>query len=245
MKTKLSLLILLFSLATTSVSAEEEWQINWTPYLWAANISASMDFGKGQGGVDADLDFNDILDKLEGTYMHYLEFRKGRWGIANEIIYLNIADSKKGPIAGVVEADGDLKQSVIDLVATYYTGNGENTMLYGGLRHINAEVGVVATLTAPDSSLALNADKNWTNLLIGVRQAFPLSDRWNLAVKGDIATDFDDEQSYVLTLGANYYMTKLLDLKFGYRYMEVEYEDSDIKLEETIDGAFVGLTFKW
>ncbi|MCP4766513.1 MAG: hypothetical protein GY875_09590 [Gammaproteobacteria bacterium] len=243
MKIKPALLILLFSLATTSVSAEEEWQINWTPYLWAANLSASMDFG--MGSVGADLDFSDILDKLEGTYMHYLEFRKGRWGIANEIIYLNIADSKKGPIAGIVEADADLKQSVIDLVATYHTGNDENTMLYGGLRYINADAGVVTTSDLPPQNMELNTQKDWTNLLVGVRQAFPLSDKWSLAVKGDIATDFDDEQSYALTLGANYYMTKLLDLKFGYRYMQVEYEDSDIKLEETIDGAFVGLTFKW
>lgn len=243
MKIKLSLLILLFSLATTSVSAEEEWQINWTPYLWAASISASMDFGKGPIGTD--LDFGEILDKLEGTYMHYLEFRKGRWGIANEIIYLNIADSKKDPIAEIAEADADLKQLQFDLVATYHTGKDENTMLYGGLRYISAEVGVVTTSDLPPLNLELDADKNWTNLLVGVRQAFPISDKWSLAVKGDIATDFDDEQSYALTLGANYYMTKLLDLKFGYRYMQVEYEDSDIKIEETIDGAFVGLTFKW
>jgi hypothetical protein len=64
-------------------------------------------------------------------------------------------------------------------------------------------------------------------------------------VKGDIASDFGDEQSYVINLGANYDMTDLLDLKFGYRYMEVEYEDSDIDISETIDGAFVGLTFNW
>ncbi|MCP4332247.1 MAG: hypothetical protein GY785_06300 [Gammaproteobacteria bacterium] len=219
------------------------WQINWTPYLWAANLSASMDFG--MGSVDTDLDFSDIFDKLEGTYMHYLEFRKGRWGVANEIIYLNIADSQKGPIAEIAEADADLKQSVVDLVATYHTGKDQSTMLYGGLRYINMEVGVVTKSTVPDLNLELNADKNWTNLLVGVRQAFPISDKWSLTVKSDIATDFDDEQSYVITLGANYYMTELLDLKFGYRYMEVAYEDSDIKIEETIDGAFVGLTFKW
>jgi opacity protein-like surface antigen len=242
MKFKLTLLTLLIGLAT-SVSAEEEWQISWTPYLWAANLSADIDFGRGP--ISADLDFEDILDKLEGTFMHYLEFRKGRWGIANEIIYLNIADSQKGPIAGIVEADADLKQTQIDLVATYHTGKDQNTMLYGGLRYLNVEVEVDTTSGFPPLNLSLDGDKDWTNLLVGVRQTFPLNDKWSIGVKGDIATDFDDEQSYMITLGANYDMTDLLDLKFGYRYIEIEFEDSDIDISETVDGAFVGLTFNW
>jgi len=243
MKMKLLMLTLLFSLATTSVSAEEEWQISWTPYIWAANLSADMDFGRGP--ISADLDFHEIIDKLEGVYSHYLEFRKGRWGVANEIVYLNIADSMKNPIPGITEADADLKQSIIDLVATYHTGNDENTMLYGGLRYINLEVEVDTTSPLPALNLELDADKNWTNLLVGVRQIYPLNDKWSLLARGDIATDFGDEQSYAINLGANYDMTDLLDLKFGYRYMEVDFEDSDIEINETIDGVFVGLTFTW
>ncbi|MCP4878833.1 MAG: hypothetical protein GY896_25550 [Gammaproteobacteria bacterium] len=94
-------------------------------------------------------------------------------------------------------------------------------------------------------NLELDADKSWTNLLVGVRQVYPINDKWGVWIIGDIASDFDDEQSYMITLGANYVMTDLLDLKFGYRYMEIDYEDSDIEINETIDGAFVGLTFKW
>jgi hypothetical protein len=40
-------------------------------------------------------------------------------------------------------------------------------------------------------------------------------------------------------------MTDLLDLKFGYRYMDIDYEDSDVEVNETVDGAYVGLTFNW
>ena len=40
-------------------------------------------------------------------------------------------------------------------------------------------------------------------------------------------------------------MTRLLDLKIGYRYAVIEFEDSDIELNEEIDGAFVGLSFNW
>ena len=170
---------------------------------------------------------------------------KGRWGVANEIIYLNIADSKDGPIAGVVEADIDLKQTIVDLVATYYPEQYENTMLYGGVRYINLETTLDTTSALPPLNMELEGDKNWTNLVIGVRQRFPLSDSWALVAKGDIASDFSDEQSYIVTLGANYDMTKLLDLKFGYRYAAVDYKDSDFEINEKVDGAFVGLTFNW
>ena len=239
---KLFLLTALLGL-TAPVSAEEEWEISWTPYLWAANLSADIDFGRGPIGTE--LDFKDIVDKLEGVFMHYLEFRKGQWGIANEIIYLNISDSVDGPIAGVVEADTDLKQSVVDLVATYHTGRDYNTMIYAGVRYINLDTTVELTSPFPPLNTELEGDKNWTNPVIGVRQIFPLNDRWNLALKGDIASDLDDEQSFFITLGANYDINELLDLKLGYRYAEVEYEDSDLKFEETVDGAFVGLTFNW
>ena len=224
-----------------SASAEEELQISWTPYLWAANLSADMDFGAGPVGTE--LDFDDILDKLEGTYMQFLEFRKGQWGIANEIIYLNIADSKDGPIASLAQADVDLKQSVVDLVVTYHTGNQENTMLYGGLRYINIETTLELTSSLPPLNGEIDGDKDWTNLLVGVRQYFPINDKWDLVAKGDIATDFSDEQSYIITLGANYDLSKLLDIKIGYRYAQIDFEDSDIEINESIEGAFAGLTF--
>jgi hypothetical protein len=223
--------------------AEEKLQINWTPYIWGANLSVDMDFGAGPIGTD--LDFRDILDKLEATYMHYLEFRKGKWGFANEIIYLHIADTEDVSIPLISEVDSDVKQGIYDFVVTYHTGKGENTMLYGGLRHIDIDTTVETTSVLPPLNLDLEVNKDWTNLVVGVRQIFPLNDNWTTWIKGNIASDFDDESSYFLTLGANYTISKLLDLKFGYRYAEIEYEDSDIEINETIDGAFVGLTFKW
>ena len=239
---KIFLLLLVMGSALPA-KAEEKLQISWTPYIWAANLSFDMDFGAGPIGTD--LDFDDVLDKLEATYMHYLEFRKGKWGFANEIIYLNIADTNDAPIPLISEVDVDVKQGIYDFVVTYHTGKGENTMLYGGLRYIDIDTTVETTSGLPPLNLDLEVNKDWTNLVVGVQQIFPLNDKWSLALKGDIASDFDDESSYFLTLGANYTISKLLDLKLGYRYAEVEYEDSDVEINETIDGAFVGLTFKW
>jgi len=238
----MSLLLILFSLSL-SASAEEELQIAWTPYLWVTTLSADMDFGAGPAGTE--LDFDEILDKREGTYMHYLEFRKGQWGIANEIIYLNIADSKDGPIANVAKIDVDLKQSIVDLVVTYHTDDQENTMLFGGLRYINLETTLELTSVLPPLNGKIDEDKDWTNLLVGVRQYFTINDKWGLLAKGDIASDFSDEQSYIITLGANYDLSKLLDIKFGYRYAEIDFEDSDIEIHESVEGVFAGLTFNW
>ena len=242
MSKKISLFVILLGFAGPLV-AEEELEIYWTPYLWASNLEADLDFGRGP--VNTELDFKDILDKLEMTYMHHLEFKKGRWGIANEIIYFDISDSAKDPVPGISKADVQMKQTLVDLVATYYAGEDENTTLFGGLRYIKVDPTLETESPLPPLNLKFDGDKDWTNLLMGVRQVFPLNERWNLWGIGDVASDFDDELSYIITLGANYYMTELLDLKFGYRYARIEYEDSDIKLDEDIDGVFAGLTFKW
>ncbi|MCP4333217.1 MAG: hypothetical protein GY785_11225 [Gammaproteobacteria bacterium] len=242
MDMKLSLFVCLLGL-TFSVSAEEEWQLNWTPYLWAANMSVDIDFGAGP--ISTDLDFDDIVDKLEAGFMHYLEFKKGRWGIANEIIYLNIADSKDGPIAGFAEADVDLKQHVIDLVGTYYAGADENTMIYGGVRYINLDLEIETTSNLTPLNQELDGGNDWTNLVVGVRQTVPINDQWRFIAKGDIASDFGDELSSVITLGARYDVSELLDIKFGYRYALIEYEDSDFEFDQTIEGVFAGLGFNW
>lgn len=222
--------------------AEESWDINWTPYLWAANLQADVKAGPIDGG--ADLDTKDILDKLDMAFMHYLEFSKGDWGIANEIIYLDLSQTTQGPIGGAVQAEVGLTQLINDLVVTYKIDDTGNTTLIAGARYNSLDMGV--DIIGPDSgTIPLSSKESWTNVLFGLRQIVPINNEWSFLFKGDVATDFSDELSYILTAGANYQMTDLLDLKFGYRYAKVEFKKDTFDLDETVDGAFVGMTFKW
>ena len=78
----------------------------------------------------------------------------------------------------------------------------KNTMLLAGLRYIKLESSLETTSALPPLNLKLDGDKDWTNLLVGVRQVVPINDNWGFWSKGDIASDFDDELSYIVTVGA-------------------------------------------
>lgn len=227
----------------TTESPEKDWNVNWTPYIWAANLEADVKLGPVN--TTGTLDFSDIVDKMDAAFMHLLEFNKGRWGISNEIIYFDLSDSKTGPIANIVRADVGMKQSIIDLTGTYKATEDGNTTVLAGLRYIALDMDIKTTSGIPLLNQSISKKEDWTNLLVGVRQIFPINESWSLMAKGDIATDFSDEMSYILTVGANYTMTDLLDLKVGYRYAGVDYENSEFTFEETADGLFTGLTFKW
>ena len=237
--------------AESSSSEKDVWEVNWTPYIWAATLQADVEVGPVQGSQE--VDFKDIVDKLDFAFMHYLEAHNGTWGVANEIIYFDLSDSQKqtgGPGLGPgaeLKAEVDLTQTIFDLAATYRPTESKNTIITLGVRHIAVEADAAFTFSGPGPSPApsLSLDEDWQNLLIGVNQLFPLNEKWLLAAKADVATDFGDELSYILTLGANWQMTDLLDLKFGYRYGAVEYENNNFVFEETVSGVFTGLTFKF
>ncbi len=245
---KLLGVFLLLMVCTQLTYAEEaesgdSWNVSWTPYIWAASLDADVKLGPAGGS--GSLDFDDILDKLDMTYMHHLDINNGRWGFLNEIIYFDLSDTKSAPIAGVASAKVNSKQGIYDFAGTYRIGDDGTGLVIFGARYIDLEMGITTSSAIPGFNRNINLNESWTNLLLGVQKSFPLAENWDVAVKGDIATDYSDELSYILTLGFNYTMTDLLDLKFGYRYAGLEYENNQFEFDEKAGGAFVGLTFNW
>ena len=223
---------------------DDDWKISWTPYLWGANIKADVTVNNLVSG-SGELEFDDLVEKLDSAFMHYLHASKGEWGIANEIIYFDISESVESGSGVIVgSADVGLTQSIFDLAASYAPNHIDNTTFFFGLRRIGIDIDldIESALNGPLAG-SHSVEEDWTNLLIGVLYQIPLDKGWLLGVKADYGGDFGDEESYVLTLGADYSMTDLLSLKFGYRYAKIEFDSSDFKLDQTTDGGISGIGF--
>lgn len=72
----LTLLLTLVLLACVqSAQAEQEWELEITPYLWATQLDSEVRVGEYSAG--ASLEFSDVVDTLEMGLMGQFEARKG------------------------------------------------------------------------------------------------------------------------------------------------------------------------
>ena len=91
-----------------------------------------------------------------------------------------------------------------------------------------------------------SADEDFSHIgpLIGGRLRYNFTSRWFASARGD-ASGFglDDATTWSATGLVGYRFTELFSLALGYRYMEIDMEESDLDLELTYQGPLVGFGF--
>src|SRR5437016_4567678 len=89
-----ALLIGVLSLAPRTAPAQDDagWQFSATVYGWFPDIGGHTRFQSGAGG-EIDVDISTILDHLKMTFQGSFEARKARWGLFNDLVYLDVGES--------------------------------------------------------------------------------------------------------------------------------------------------------
>ena len=80
--------------AQTSQPADK-WQVAASIYAYLPTISGATRF-PDTGGSSIDLDADTIIDSLKMAFMGSLEMHNGRWGVLNDLLYLDLGNSKSG-----------------------------------------------------------------------------------------------------------------------------------------------------
>ena len=120
------------SLAAESPSDDWQWAV--TIYGWLPDITGDTHFPAAPGGPtdgpSIDISGGDILDALKFAFLSALEVRKGRWGVATDVIYLDMGATKSNtrnlsvggndlPASVTANADLDITSWVWTTVGTY------------------------------------------------------------------------------------------------------------------------------
>ena len=80
-----------FSSVTAAAESEDSWHFQIAPYAWLAGLDGSVATLPGLPPADVDIDFyDDILGNINGAFMLVGEARKGRFGLAMDVVYTNI-----------------------------------------------------------------------------------------------------------------------------------------------------------
>lgn len=243
----LSLLLLCATLPTQA----EEWQYEFTPYIWGS----SLDITAGKDGSDHTVDeiqFHDIYDMLDAGWMSMFEARKGNWSVMNDIIWMKLSDggSKQlGPLAGTtLNANLKTQEGSLDLVAGY-TPDNSHTTFFAGLRYFYLLADVSASLAPPIPGAFVEAGTkqqfNWTTPLVGVRQIMPITDKFSAVGQIDVGGTMADEFSSAATLRIKYDITDTLNTSLGYRYVRIRMNSDNVLFDQTAKGFMATVGFKF
>lgn len=236
--------------STTNVSANagqpEGWEVFLSPYLWASGLKGEV--GSRGRSTEVDLGFSDIVKNLDGALMLPIELRKGRWGLLSELILIKLSDQSgtPGPLFGSVELGAD--ETLVQLLPLYRIIPQDpvalDVLAGGRLWHISAELNFTPGILP---GVIVDATERWIDPIIGVRTIAEIGKRWRIYGYGDlggfgISSDF----TWQLLGTIGYQIGTGTVLRFGYRHLDVDFENEDngFIFDTGTGGWILGLTVR-
>lgn len=220
--------------------AGEHWRFGAEAYLWMAGIG-----GSNSAGDDIDVGFGSILSSLELGFMGTFAASKNRWTLFADAIYLDLDDKTSGTVNDVgppIEAKVDLglKGFISTMGGAYRIARSDTTVLnlVAGARYLWLDAKLDLNLGELPGKRFSDSGSNW-DAIVGLRGITDLSPNWYMVYHGDIGAGSSDSTWQGLI--AFSYRFQKFDATFGYRYLNWNFDNSDVFDDLNISGPFAGL----
>lgn len=232
----------LTSISPVARAAESEgWEWMVAPYLWAPTIGT--DVRAEVPPADTETVFSDIIDKIDGAFLLRLEGQGDHFGVFADLIFLGVADDSDRPLS---HTESDLDTWLIEAAGVWSPGDDRSRGLglFAGLRYVNVELSVQVDPVNPLFDTAtIGTDNSYSDLMLGARYTWALSERWGLTLRGD--GSFGDTEGTWSASAIAQYRTTNGGWLFGYRHLGVEIKTGDSKTELTLSGPAIGYGFSF
>jgi hypothetical protein len=242
--------LLMFSLqAHAATNDNDTWQFQLVPYAWLAGQNGTVATLPPLPPSDIDINFyDDIAGNINGAIMLVGEARKGRYGLVMEIAYtdIEIEDPTPGPFFTLLTSR---TESWLVSAAGFYRlteNQGAFLDLLGGVRYWSVD----STLSLQEGLLparSISNKEDWFDPIIGLKGFSPLGDSRffvsGFLVLGGFGVGSDFMWDANINLG--YQWTETFSTTFGYRYLDVDYEDGNFLYDVAQDGLILGLSWRF
>jgi hypothetical protein len=229
-------------------TAGNDWEFVIAPYLFMGSLSGESTVGIA-GPSEVDLDFGDILKKLQFAFMIRGEVYKGNWGLIADYLYLKLGDDIDTP-GELLVADIEVKQGIFELFLSRRFRQGWGWFdVYAGIR--TWDIGLRLNLDGLEQVSAVTFDQNWVDPVIGGRVFYQFSDRFLANFRADIGgfgagSDF----TYTLQPGLGYSFSDWFTLMLQYKYLATDYTNDKEGLDffaydANMNGPLLGLVFRF
>jgi hypothetical protein len=246
-------------------STADQWQWAATIYLWLPSLGGETSFPPDGDGPSIDVSGEAILDSIELLFMGAFEGRKGPWGLATDVVYINLGQSKKATrdfgignidIPATVTAD-----LALDVTGWLWTVAGSYAVVQreqftanvlAGARMLDLQEDLKWTFNGDISSLPItersgssSAKDNQWDAIVGLKgRAIPGAEgNWYIPYYVDIGTGESDlTWQGMVGLG---YSFQSIDVIGVWRYLDYDLGDNTPIQSIDFNGPAVGLTFRF
>ena len=233
--------------------ASEGWRFSVSPYLWAAGLSGEAGTLRPLPPAEVDLSFSDILDDLRFAGMVAGSARKGRFGLAADIQYVETrSDGDLRPFYGSTRVTS--KSFLTTLTGEYAAiDRPDAALLVGaGLRIWSVDTDLKLSQGGPTLGGGARPDRRvkdddtWVDPVLTLRGEADLSERWFVAgwtaVGGfGVGSDFMAD----LFGSVGYRISDRTSVSVGYRWMTVDRDEDGFLYDVDQQGPMAGMTFRF
>jgi hypothetical protein len=227
--------------------ADDDWEFMVAPlFLWGMSID-------GESAIDGnalplDLSFNDdVLDNLNAAFSLHFEARKNDLLLFAEYQHVNLDpsfDASIGP--ATISASIDFEVNMAEFGAGYTLSNDDLTRweIIGGLRWTEHDLDVDLDAPPPLPSRIQGGD-DWYQGFAGGRVTTQLGEKWQLLARADYGYGGSNNDALHFSALVDYRFKNWGSAFFGYRYMEVNYEDNGYLYDAKQQGPQIGVAIHW
>ncbi|MFO1394515.1 MAG: hypothetical protein U1F09_12195 [Steroidobacteraceae bacterium] len=249
--------------ATAQAESSDDWQFAATIYGWLPSIDINSRYPSG--GSSVTVSESDILDALQFTFMGGLDARKDRWGVATDLIYLDLSSTKKATrefnVDGLDLPAGVTAKATVGVTGWLWTTAGYYRAvdkpeykldLLAGARMLDLSSDLKWSLTGDLGDppiLARNGKSEvsqtiWDGI-VGVRgRAYLGKDaKWFIPYYADVGTG-DSDMTWQGMIGAGYSFD-WGDVLAVYRYLDYNLPSKDAIESANFAGMALGVTFRF
>src|SRR5687768_2439908 len=194
-----------------------------------------------------DESFRDVFDALNFAFMGTFEARKGKFISLTDLEYVSVSDEKATPGPMFSTVDAGFKVFIFDQEVGYRVlenpEKGASLDFLGGARvwRVKTDFEFGAGILP---ATRIEASRSWVDAVGGLRGKMALSQKMFLTGKFDLGGG-GSQFTWQVFGGAGYNLSPKIALIFGYRVLDVDYDQNNFVYDMNQRGPIVGLGFRF
>ncbi len=232
------------SAAAPSPTDDGRWHFQSYGYLWFPGMHGTV----GAHGYDPRVSVSaiDILKHFNIGLMGAIEARHNRWGFPFEYIWVKLSDDEALINLPDYSVKATVKEGIFTPKATYLVVNRKMVQVRATAGVRAWHLGENLELRPPNSSSRdVGTSQNWADVIGGANFVVPLSPKIFVMVGGD-AGGGGANVDYQVSGLVNYQIKPKWGLGVGYRYLDVDYRNSNGVIFDTVQsGIALTLLYKF
>lgn len=227
-----------------TAAAESDWEYTAKLYGWFPGVTTTVETPIGE--VEAEVDFDEILETLDLAFLGAIEARKGRLSLIGDLQFFDVsAETERAPGA-FTGADIDSQLVIFSAYATYALVDSDDLRfdVGGGLRYNGSSVEAQLLEEGGTSGPSFEDDGGWTDILLAARVRSQFTDRWygtGYADVGGFGIEDSSELTWQVSAGLGYEFNDTWSMVGGYRHYSVEHGDDLVTATVEVSGPFLGV----